>query len=55
MAELGTAERPRFERRQVLLLEKKNAVVYGAGGAVGCAVARAFAREGAVSCGSVLD
>jgi 3-oxoacyl-[acyl-carrier protein] reductase len=31
----------------MLLLENKNAVVYGAGGSVGGAVARAFAREGA--------
>jgi len=30
-----------------MLLENKNAVIYGAGGAVGAAVARAFAREGA--------
>jgi len=30
-----------------MLLENKNAVIYGAGGAVGDAVARAFAREGA--------
>ena len=30
-----------------MLLEKKNAVIYGAGGAIGGAVARAFAREGA--------
>jgi 3-oxoacyl-[acyl-carrier protein] reductase len=30
-----------------MLLESKNAVIYGAGGAVGGAVARAFAREGA--------
>jgi 3-oxoacyl-[acyl-carrier protein] reductase len=30
-----------------MLLEKKNAVIYGGGGAVGSAVARAFAREGA--------
>jgi 3-oxoacyl-[acyl-carrier protein] reductase len=30
-----------------MLLEDKNAVVYGGGGAVGSAVARAFAREGA--------
>lgn len=29
------------------LLQNKNAVIYGAGGAVGSAVARAFAREGA--------
>jgi 3-oxoacyl-[acyl-carrier protein] reductase len=30
-----------------MLLETKNAIVYGAGGAIGGAVARAFAREGA--------
>jgi NAD(P)-dependent dehydrogenase (short-subunit alcohol dehydrogenase family) len=30
-----------------MLLESKNAVIYGAGGAIGGAVARAFAREGA--------
>jgi 3-oxoacyl-[acyl-carrier protein] reductase len=30
-----------------MLLEGKNAVIYGGGGKVGCAVARAFAREGA--------
>ncbi len=30
-----------------MLLERKNAVIYGAGGAIGGAVARAFAREGA--------
>jgi NAD(P)-dependent dehydrogenase (short-subunit alcohol dehydrogenase family) len=30
-----------------MLLEKKNAVIYGAGGAIGGAVAHAFAREGA--------
>src|ERR671917_2380325 len=30
-----------------MLLEDKNAVVYGGGGKVGGAVARAFAREGA--------
>lgn len=30
-----------------MMLEKKTAVVYGAGGAVGSAVVRAFAREGA--------
>jgi 3-oxoacyl-[acyl-carrier protein] reductase len=30
-----------------MLLEDKNAVIYGAGGAIGGAVARAFAREGA--------
>jgi 3-oxoacyl-[acyl-carrier protein] reductase len=31
-----------------MLLEKKTAIVYGAAGAVGSAVARAYAREGAV-------
>jgi len=31
----------------IMLLENKNAVIYGAAGAVGGAVARAFAREGA--------
>ena len=30
-----------------MLLKSKNAVIYGAGGAVGGAVARTFAREGA--------
>ena len=30
-----------------MLLEHKNAVIYGAGGAIGAAVARSFAREGA--------
>lgn len=30
-----------------MLLEKKNAVIYGAGGAIGGSMARAFAREGA--------
>jgi NAD(P)-dependent dehydrogenase (short-subunit alcohol dehydrogenase family) len=30
-----------------MLLKDKNAIIYGAGGAVGSAVARAFAREGA--------
>ena len=30
-----------------MILEDKNAIVYGAGGAIGGAVARAFAREGA--------
>ena len=30
-----------------MLLKNKNAVIYGAAGAVGSAVAQAFAREGA--------
>ena len=30
-----------------MLLETKTAIVYGAGGAIGSAVARAYAREGA--------
>jgi NAD(P)-dependent dehydrogenase (short-subunit alcohol dehydrogenase family) len=30
-----------------MLLENKNAVIYGGGGAIGGAVARTFAREGA--------
>ncbi|HWN01926.1 MAG TPA: SDR family NAD(P)-dependent oxidoreductase, partial [Candidatus Dormibacteraeota bacterium] len=30
-----------------MLLSQKSAVIYGAGGALGGAVARAFAREGA--------
>jgi len=38
--------RPRIEEVEVLL-ENKNAVIYGAGGSVGGAVARAFARQGA--------
>jgi NADP-dependent 3-hydroxy acid dehydrogenase YdfG len=35
------------DRRMDMLLEHKSAVIYGAGGAIGSAVARAFAREGA--------
>jgi 3-oxoacyl-[acyl-carrier protein] reductase len=30
-----------------VLLENKNAVIYGGGGSIGGAVARSFAREGA--------
>ena len=30
-----------------LMLDKKNAVIYGGGGAIGGAIARVFAREGA--------
>src|SRR4029453_13107700 len=33
--------------RLEMLLENKNAIIYGAGGAVGGAIARGFAREGA--------
>src|SRR4029453_5397582 len=35
------------ERKPEMLLKGKVAVVYGAGGAIGCSVARAFARNGA--------
>jgi NADP-dependent 3-hydroxy acid dehydrogenase YdfG len=35
------------ERKPEMLLKNKVAVIYGAGGAIGGAVARAFAREGA--------
>src|SRR6185503_15707603 len=35
------------ERRLSMLLENKVAVMYGAGGSIGGAVARAFTREGA--------
>ena len=31
-----------------MLLKDKIAIVYGAGGAIGGAIARAFAREGAI-------
>jgi MFS family permease len=41
------ARPPRRTRGGSMLLEAKNAVVNGAGGSVGGAVARAFAREGA--------
>jgi NADP-dependent 3-hydroxy acid dehydrogenase YdfG len=34
-------------KRPAMMLEDKVAVIYGAGGAIGGAVARAFAREGA--------
>src|SRR5215218_10360236 len=35
------------DKEEEVLLENKNAVIYGAGGSIGGAVARAFAREGA--------
>ena len=39
-----------------MLLENKNAIVYGTGGAIGGAVARAFAHEIVnLSCGSIVD
>jgi 3-oxoacyl-[acyl-carrier protein] reductase len=45
---LPVADRaPEAPRRTTMLLERKNAVVYGGAGRVGRAVARAFAREGA--------
>ena len=31
-----------------MLLDEKTAIIYGAGGAIGSAVARAYAREGTV-------
>src|SRR5258708_24195663 len=34
-------------KRRCMLLERKNTVIYGGGGQIGGAVARAFAREGA--------
>jgi hypothetical protein len=37
----------RGQRREEILLEDKNAVIYGAGGPIGGAVGRTFAREGA--------
>src|SRR5215203_592091 len=36
-----------YRRRLIMLLEGKNAVIYGGGGSVGGAVARTFALEGA--------
>lgn len=38
---------PATRGRTRVLLEDKNAVIYGAGGSIGGAAARAFAREGA--------
>jgi 3-oxoacyl-[acyl-carrier protein] reductase len=38
---------PHKKRRNTMLLQTRTAIVYGAGGAIGSAVARAFAREGA--------
>ena len=39
------------KKEKDMLLENKNVVVYGAGGAVGSAVARGFADEGAAAGG----
>jgi 3-oxoacyl-[acyl-carrier protein] reductase len=44
---LARPRRNRQWRRSDVLLENKNAVIYGGGGTIGGAVARAFAREGA--------
>ena len=40
-----------------MLLKNKNAIIYRAGGSIGGAIARAFAREGAPVCfvGRTLD
>jgi NAD(P)-dependent dehydrogenase (short-subunit alcohol dehydrogenase family) len=43
----GGRRRPIIERKTHMLLDDKVAVIYGAAGAIGGAVARAFAREGA--------
>src|SRR6516165_642411 len=43
-----TAQPPGYRtRRSKMILKNKVAVIYGAGGAIGSTVARAFAREGA--------
>src|ERR671917_360778 len=44
---LRSEDRSNGRRRFGVLLEDKNAVIYGGGGTIGGAVARAFAREGA--------
>jgi NAD(P)-dependent dehydrogenase (short-subunit alcohol dehydrogenase family) len=36
-----------MKARETMLLKNKNAIIYGAGGAVGSTIARAYAREGA--------
>jgi NADP-dependent 3-hydroxy acid dehydrogenase YdfG len=52
---MSSGRRRRYIARQVkaiddrevgMLLEKKNPIIYGAGGGIGGGVARAFAREG---------
>ena len=44
-------------RKLEMLLKNENAIIYGAGGSIGGAIARAFAREGATVClvGRTLD
>ena len=44
-------------RKLEMVLKNENAIIYGAGGSIGGAVARAFAREGATVClvGRTLD
>jgi short-subunit dehydrogenase len=44
-------------RKLEMLLKNENAIIYGAGGSIGGAVERAFAREGATVClvGRTLD
>ena len=44
-----SGERPQAinDREVEMLLEKRNAIIYGAGGGIGGGVARTFAREGA--------
>jgi 3-oxoacyl-[acyl-carrier protein] reductase len=41
------ARPPAHKEKDDMLLDNRNAVIYGAGGAIGSAVSRAFAREGA--------
>jgi len=45
--DINTTESQIKREEAAVLLEGKNAVIYGGGGAIGGAVARAFAREGA--------
>src|SRR5581483_2988063 len=47
MGALRKRSHERSAKENAMLLENKTAVIYGAGGAIGGAVARAFAREGA--------
>jgi short-subunit dehydrogenase len=45
--EVASRKRPRLRKETIMLPENKHAVIYGAGGPIGAAVARAFARKGA--------